>query len=57
MPNIQNAIEAAARALCRQAGHPENIRFEGKPMWESFRPEAKAAVEAALPWIVEAKPR
>lgn len=41
------AIEAAARALCRRAGHPENIRFEGQPMWASFVDEATAAIAAA----------
>lgn len=45
------AIEAAARALCRLAGNPENTRFEGKPMWQSYLPEARAAVEAVLPHL------
>ena len=41
--------ERAARALCRLAGHPEDIRFEGKPMWQSYLPEVDAVLEAALP--------
>lgn len=45
------AVEAAARALCRIDGHPENTRFEGKPMWQSYMPEAEAAVRAALPHL------
>jgi hypothetical protein len=53
MPDIEKAIEAAARALCRFAGNPENTPFEGEPMWESFVPEAKAAIDAALPYLVE----
>lgn len=32
MPDLERAIEAAARALWRLDGHPENIKFEGKPM-------------------------
>ena len=32
------ALELVARALCRLDGHPENIMFEGKPMWQSFLP-------------------
>ena len=28
--------ERAARALCRRDGHPENTKFEGKPMWQSY---------------------
>ncbi len=49
--DIDKAIEAAARTLCRSAGNPENTRFEGKPMWHSYIPEATAAIEAALPFI------
>ncbi|WP_169833233.1 hypothetical protein [Sphingomonas panacis] len=51
MSNLEKAIEAAARALCRRQGNPENTRFEGKPMWQSYVPEATAAVEAALPHL------
>jgi hypothetical protein len=51
MLNIEKAIEAAARALCRSDGNPENTKFEGKPMWQSYLPAAKAAVEAALPHL------
>lgn len=51
MSNIDKAIEAAARTLCRLARNPENTRFEGKPMWQSYLPEAKAAVEAASPHL------
>lgn len=38
--------EKAARALCRYDGHPEDIMFEGKPMWMSYLGEAKAVLEA-----------
>ncbi|WP_287459361.1 hypothetical protein [Sphingomonas sp.] len=51
MSNIDKAIDAAARALCRQDGNPENTKFEGKPMWQSYLPAAKAAIEAALPHL------
>lgn len=40
------ARELAARALCRRAGLPEDISFEGRPMWESFLPDADAVLEA-----------
>jgi hypothetical protein len=40
------ARELAARALCRHAGVPENTMFEGKPMWQSYLPEADAVLEA-----------
>lgn len=51
MPNTDKAIEAAKRALCRHADHPENTKFEGKPMWQSFLPKAKAAIDAAIPHL------
>jgi hypothetical protein len=38
----------AARALCRFNGVPEDITFEGRPMWESFLPEVDTILEAAL---------
>lgn len=33
---VMPAREAAARALCKRDGHPENIKFEGRLMWESY---------------------
>ena len=44
----QDRRERAARALCRLDGHPENIAFEGRPMWESYLPQVDAVLEAAL---------
>jgi len=46
VPPCQNP-ERVARALCRLQGHPCDIRFEGKSMWQSFLPEADAALAAA----------
>lgn len=40
------ARELAARALCRHDGHPENAKFEGRPMWESYLPAADAVLKA-----------
>ena len=39
-------LERIARALCAHAGNPENTQFEGRPMWESYLPEARAVLEA-----------
>lgn len=50
---MEKALEAAARALCRQAGTPENTQFEGQPMWMSYLPDARAAIEAALPELMQ----
>lgn len=43
---MKSAIERVARALCSADGHPENIQFEGKPMWQSYLPNARKAIEA-----------
>lgn len=39
-------IERAARAICRFHGLPENTKFEGRSMWESYVDEAIAVIEA-----------
>lgn len=38
--------EKAARALCRYAGHPENLPHDGKPMWMSYLEEARIVLIA-----------
>jgi hypothetical protein len=38
--------EVIARALCEHARMAPDTRFEGRPMWESFIPEAMAALTA-----------
>lgn len=43
---MKPALERAARALCRHEGHPENIQFEGRPMWESYLDQARAVLAA-----------
>ena len=43
---MKPALERAARALCRHAGNAENTQFEGKPMWQSYLPEAVAVLTA-----------
>ena len=42
----KDARDLAARALCRFDGNPEDIQFEGNPMWESYLPQADAVLEA-----------
>jgi len=39
-------IERVARALCRDDGHPEDTKFEGRPMWESYVGTARAVIAA-----------
>lgn len=48
MNKKQSLREKAARALCRFEGHPENISFEGKPMWQSYLPQVDVVLEAVL---------
>lgn len=40
--------ERAARALCRLAGVPEDTRFEGRPIWESYLAEVDAVLGEVL---------
>lgn len=42
----KSPLERAARALCSLAGNPENTTFEGKPMWQSYLPQARAVLLA-----------
>jgi len=42
---VKTALERIARALCSHDGLPENTQFEGRPMWESFLPKARIALE------------
>ncbi|MCR8493668.1 hypothetical protein [Brucella anthropi] len=44
----QSPREKAARALCRLDGNPENITFEGQPMWQSYLGQVNAVLKAAL---------
>lgn len=45
-PHGKDPREAAARALCRKAGNPENTMFEGKPMWKSYLDDVDTVLEA-----------
>jgi hypothetical protein len=40
-------LERMCRALCQARGYPTDARFQGKPMWESYRREARAALDAS----------
>lgn len=39
-------LERVARALCRLDAMPEDVTFEGRPMWESYLANARAAIGA-----------
>jgi hypothetical protein len=44
MPSPEERI---CRALCSADNNPENITFEGKPMWQSYLDAARAALRGA----------
>jgi hypothetical protein len=47
MPNqLEDPRERAARALCRLAGDPEDIKFYGRPMWMNYLREVDAVLKA-----------
>ncbi|MET3648050.1 hypothetical protein [Phyllobacterium ifriqiyense] len=43
---MKDPRELAARALCRKHGLPENTKFEGKPMWQSYLDEVEIVLDA-----------
>lgn len=45
-PKAEVRREIVARALCRFEGNPENIMFEGNPMWMSYLDQADAVLKA-----------
>ena len=50
-------MERAARALCSLDGNPENATMDGKPLWQDYLPEARAALTALRepsPTMIEA---
>ncbi len=42
----KDARELAARALCEFDGNPQDIQFEGRPMWLSYLAAADAVLKA-----------
>jgi hypothetical protein len=43
---MKSPLERVARAICSAQGLPENTKFEGRPMWESFLPNARGVLQA-----------
>lgn len=48
-PRQKSPRERAARALCKEHDLPEDMTFQGKPMWWSFLGEVDLVLKAALP--------
>ncbi|HEX7855135.1 MAG TPA: hypothetical protein VF503_15715 [Sphingobium sp.] len=47
MSKDMNPLERAARALCILDGQSENGTIDGRPLWQKYIPEARAALEGA----------
>jgi hypothetical protein len=45
-PAMMTALERVARALCELDGNPPNATMDGKPLWQDYLPEARAAIMA-----------
>lgn len=40
-------VERISRALCQANGKPTDARVKGKPMWQTFRRDAQAAIDGS----------
>jgi len=40
-------VERISRALCQANGKPTDVRFKGKPMWQTYRRDAQAAIDGS----------
>jgi hypothetical protein len=47
MAKDMNPLERAARTLSIMNGHAEDAMADGKPVWQSYVPEARAALSSA----------
>lgn len=43
---MSTSLERVARALCEQDAHPPDARMGGKPLWQDYLSEARAAIAA-----------
>ena len=48
MPISDAERERAARALCRKAGYPEDICFDGQPAWAWYLGQVDTVLESTL---------
>lgn len=40
-------VERISRALCQANGNPTDTRIKGKPMWQTYRRDAQAAIDGS----------
>ncbi|MBL0770076.1 hypothetical protein JI743_14795 [Sphingopyxis sp. DHUNG17] len=43
---MKTGLERVARALCELDANPPDARMDGKPLWQDYLPEARAAIIA-----------
>lgn len=43
---MTSGLERVARALCELDANPPNATMDGKPLWQDYLPEARAAIMA-----------
>ncbi|MGV1681723.1 hypothetical protein [Sphingopyxis sp. NJF-3] len=43
---MTTGLERVARALCELDANPPNATMDGKPLWQDYLPEARAAIMA-----------
>jgi hypothetical protein len=43
---MTTGLERVARALCELDGNPPGAAMHGKPLWQDYLPEARAAIMA-----------
>ena len=43
---MTSGLERVARALCELDANPPNATMGGKPLWQNYLPEARAAIMA-----------
>lgn len=39
-------IERVARQLCRSEGYPEDLKYDGQPMWANYETTAREVITA-----------
>lgn len=46
MRRMTTGLERVARALCELDANPPDATMDGKPLWQDYLPEARAAIMA-----------
>ena len=46
MRRMTTGLERVARALCELDANPPDATMDGKPLWQDYLPEARAAIKA-----------